>query len=219
MNRYNDRDMYTKQLIHAASLAYEAHEGQMDKAGKPYFGHPLAVATKVADLGYPENYVIVAFLHDVLEDTSIDEDDIEMAGFSNEVIEALRLLSRDKKVPYMDYIKRLKDNDIARVVKLADLTHNMEISRIPDPKEKDIKLHQKYEAAYDYLLTDDDIRARVAAAAAECEVPMEAIDQEEFDGIAEQIIMEDKGLFILDGYHESLCRKGWELQFSRQNKE
>jgi len=211
--------MYTKQLIHATSLAYEAHKGQKDKAGKPYFGHPLAVATRIADLGYPEDYVIVAFLHDVLEDTSFDEDNLYMYDFSDDVINALRLLAHDKKIPYMEYIQRLKDNDIARVVKLADLSHNMEFSRIPEQSDKDAHRHNKYERAYDFLLTDEDIKARVAAAAAECEVPMEKIDQEEFDGIAEQIIMEEKGCCILDGYHEWLCFKAMLLQRGNEQEE
>lgn len=211
--------MYTKQLIHAASLAYEAHEGQTDEAGKPYFGHPLAVATKVADLGYPEDYVIVAFLHDVLEDTSFDEDDLLMYGFSDDVIKALRLLTHEKKTPYMDYIRRLKNNDIARVVKLADLSHNMDFSRIPERSDKDAHRHSKYERAYDYLLTDEDKRARVAAAAAECEVPMEIINQEEFEEIVGEIIMEDKGCLILDGYHEWLCFKGMQLKYDGNREE
>lgn len=210
--------MYTKQLIHAASLAYEAHEGQADKSGKPYFSHPLAVATKVADLGYPEDYVIAAFLHDVLEDSSLDEDDLLMYDFSDDVVNALKLLAYDKKSPYMDYIRRLKDNDIARVVKLADLSHNMDMSRIPEQSDMDAHRHNMYERAYDYLLTDEDIRVRVAAAAAECEVPMELIDQEEFDGIAEQIIMEDKGCCLLDGYHEWLCFKAMQLKSGNEQE-
>ena len=142
-----------------------------------------------------------------------------MYDFSEDVINALRLLAHDKKIPYMEYIRRLKDNDIARVVKLADLSHNMDFSRIPEQSDKDANRHSKYEQAYDYLLTDEDIRARVAAAAAECEVPMEMIDQEEFDGIAEQIIMEDKGCCILDGYHESLCFKGMQLKCGNEQEE
>ena len=140
--------IYTKKTKRAICLAYEAHAGQVDKSGLPYIHHPLHVAESMTD----ETSTIVALLHDCVEDTNLTFDDIEREGFGAEVVEALRLLTHQKGVPYMDYIRAIKPNPIAREVKVADLLHNMDTSRLDTMSEKDVERVKKYQKALDYLL-------------------------------------------------------------------
>ena len=109
-------------------LAREAHMEQRRKSGEPYIMHPVAVAKIVAEeLRLGANPIIAAFLHDVVEDTDYDFDDIEAEGFTAEVIEALRLLTHDKQTPYEEYIERIcrSGNRTAINVKMNDLRHNL----------------------------------------------------------------------------------------------
>lgn len=132
----------------ALAIAQVAHQGQKDKGGVPYIQHPLAVASKMDT----EDEVIVALLHDVVEDSEYTFEDLEKEGFSDHVIDALKLLTHDPKVPYMDYIRNLKDNKLARKVKLADLNHNSQLSRLNhEPTMADLKRLKKYEAAKQLL--------------------------------------------------------------------
>ncbi|MDK9581052.1 HD domain-containing protein [Sneathia sanguinegens] len=110
----------------ALKIATEAHKGQIDKAGIPYINHPLTVASLVDT----EEEKIVALLHDTIEDTNITEQDLLNYGFSNKIVEAVKLLTHNKNVPYMDYVAKIKDNELARKVKIADLTHNSDLSRL-----------------------------------------------------------------------------------------
>lgn len=135
--------IYTELTEKAMRLAYAAHHGQDDKSGVPYIFHPMHVAEQMED----ENTTIAALLHDVVEDTEITFEDLQQQGFPEIVIDALRLLTRDKSVPYMDYVENLKANDIAKAVKLADLRHNMDQNRLKDPTEKDHKRWEKYRKA------------------------------------------------------------------------
>lgn len=118
--------IYTEPIRKAANLSYQAHHGQVDKGGYPYILHPLHLAEQMDS----EDAVIVALLHDVVEDTSITLDDLRAEGFSCQVIEALVLLTHDKAVPYMDYISKISANPLARQVKLADLRHNSDPTRL-----------------------------------------------------------------------------------------
>ena len=129
----------------AIEIAAKAHNNQTDKAGEPYILHPLRVMLSVKGE--------TAVLHDVLEDTDITEEYLISEGFSLEIIDALRLLTRKKEDDYMEYISRLKSNRTARAVKLADLTDNMDISRIKNPTEVDYQRLEKYRKAKK-LLTD-----------------------------------------------------------------
>ena len=119
----------------ALKIATEAHKGQVDKAGIPYINHPLTVASLVDT----EEEKIVALLHDTIEDTNITEQDLLNYGFSNKIVKAVKLLTHNKNVPYMDYIAKIKDNELARKVKIADLTHNSDLSRLKGITEKDKK--------------------------------------------------------------------------------
>ncbi len=131
----------------ALKIATDAHKGQVDKAGVEYINHPL----KVASLVYNENEKIVALLHDTIEDTYITEQHLIDYGFSNEIIEAVKVLTHSKDVPYMDYIQKIKGNKLARKVKIADLTHNSDLTRLKNITEKDRKRCEKYKKALMYL--------------------------------------------------------------------
>ena len=133
----------------AVQIATDAHMGQVDKGGNPYIGHPLAVADKV------EGMVLktVAVLHDVLEDSSFTADDLLAEGFPREVVEAVIVLTHNKTDPmsYEDYIRRVRKNPIACAVKIADITHNLDLSRIPHPTAGDHRRCEKYRRALGYL--------------------------------------------------------------------
>lgn len=131
----------------ALKIATEAHKGQVDKAGVPYINHPLTVASLVDT----EEEKIVALLHDTIEDTNITEQDLLNYGFSNKIVEAVKLLTHNKNVPYMVYVAKIKDNELARKVKIADLTHNSDLSRLKEITEKDKKRYEKYQKALLYL--------------------------------------------------------------------
>ena len=130
----------------AERLANLAHEGQKDKSGTPYIFHPVVVASFM-DTAVEK---AVAYMHDVLEDTFVDENEIREL-FGDEITDILILLRHEKSVPYLDYIRNLKRNPIARKVKLADLYHNMQIDRIPEPTVKDFERLEKYQQAVEIL--------------------------------------------------------------------
>ena len=99
-----------------------------------------------------EETVCVALLHDVVEDTDITFEELEADGFSKEIIDALKLMTHDDSVSYMDYIKAIKTNNIATIVKLADLRHNSDLTRLDIVDEKAIKRAEKYKKAIEFLL-------------------------------------------------------------------
>lgn len=139
--------LYTAQTRQAMLLAYSAHHGQLDRSGVPYIFHPLHLAEQM----HTESEIVAALLHDVVEDTTVSLTDLQKAGFSSEIIEAVRLLTHDKNTPYMDYINALKDNSIARAVKLADLKHNSDLTRLKDHSEKTRERLKKYAEALKIL--------------------------------------------------------------------
>lgn len=124
----------------ALKLCFDAHKNKADKSGMPYVFHPFHLAEQMKD----ENTTIVALLHDVVEDTDIGFDKISEKGFSDEIIEALKLLTHDKSVPYEEYIAKIKTNEISKAVKLADLTHNSDLTRLDTIDEKALKRSEKY---------------------------------------------------------------------------
>lgn len=134
----------------AINIASNAHLGQTDRGGNPYILHPLWVMHKVRHLG--TKYMIVAVLHDVVEDTNISYDYLKEVGFNFEIIEALKLLDHsDESVPYEEYVEKLAKNEITREVKLRDLEHNSKITRLKGLREKDFERLRKYQKAYSYL--------------------------------------------------------------------
>lgn len=116
--------IYTELTNKAMKLAYQAHDGQLDKAGMPYILHPIHLAEQMDD----EISTCVAILHDVVEDTDVTFEDLEKE-FPESVLGPLRYLTHQKGVPYMEYVERILENDIALKVKLADIDHNMDQSR------------------------------------------------------------------------------------------
>jgi len=136
-------------LEKAIIIATQAHEGQVDKGGNPYILHPLRVMLKMTT----KESMITAVLHDVLEDTEVTIEDLQQAGFSEEIIAAVVALTRQEGEIYMDFIKRAKLNPIARHVKLGDLEDNTDLSRIPNPTDQDYSRINRYKKAIQKLLS------------------------------------------------------------------
>ncbi|WP_394283370.1 HD domain-containing protein [Frisingicoccus sp.] len=139
--------IYTPMTKKALCIAYKAHEGQVDKTGIPYIFHPFHLAESMTD----ENSTIVALLHDVIEDTDWTIDDLEKEGFNEDILTALKLMTHNPAEPYMDYISRLSTCPVARQVKLADLYHNSDQTRVENPDEKMLKRWEKYDRAIQLL--------------------------------------------------------------------
>lgn len=143
--------IYTKLTNKAMQIAYMAHHGQTDCNGIPYVFHPYHLAEQMDD----EISCCVALLHDVAEDTEVTLDELGK-DFPQEIIEALKLLTHEKDTDYFDYVRRIKDNPIAKKVKLADLAHNMDRTRIVDcsvvSTEKLDKWDEKYSKAIKILI-------------------------------------------------------------------
>nr|DAS76548.1 MAG TPA: (p)ppGpp synthetase, RelA/SpoT family [Caudoviricetes sp.] len=133
----------------ALAIARKAHAGQVDKAGVDYIQHPLYVASQVKT----EQEKAVALLHDVLEDSDITAADLLAYGLSNEVVTAVQTLTKKKGQSYQDYLEKVKSNDLARVVKLADLKHNSDLSRLKSVSDTDRERVKKYKNAIRYLST------------------------------------------------------------------
>lgn len=136
-----------KLLELAIEVATQAHKGQLDKGGNPYILHPQAVA---AALDSTENK-IVAYLHDVVEDTKITLEDLKEMGFTYRIVNSIRILTKSKDISYEDYLKSVKKDSNAWHVKMADIKHNMDISRIPEPTAKDFARIEKYKKALAFL--------------------------------------------------------------------
>lgn len=135
-------------LKRAIQIATEAHKGQFDKAGREYIGHPI----RVMEMGKTEDEKIVGVLHDVIEDTDWTFERLEAEGFSQEVINALRCVTKtSENENYDEFIDRVKKNPLAASVKINDLTDNMDIRRLPYLSDKDVKRLKKYLKAYKRL--------------------------------------------------------------------
>ena len=135
-------------LERAIKIAKQAHQGQFDKAGRDYIGHPL----RVMEMGKTEEEKIVGVLHDVIEDTDWTFEKLAEEGFSDEVIAALRCVTKiSENENYDDFIDRVKKNPLAVAVKINDLTDNMDIRRLPYLSDKDVKRLKKYLKAYKRL--------------------------------------------------------------------
>ncbi len=138
--------IYTELTNKAMRIAYAAHEGQFDLNGVPYIFHPYHVAEQMTD----EYTVCIALLHDVAEDTSVTIEELERE-FPKEVTDALKLLTHSPSVDYFDYVRAIKSSPLAKAVKLADIAHNSDESRITDmdriPPEKLARWREKYSTA------------------------------------------------------------------------
>ena len=142
------READVKKIIDTFRLAEEVHEGQTDKSGRPYIEHPLRVSRLVQG-GVDE--ILTALLHDVVEDTPVTLEDLRAKGYSERIVEAVDCVTRRDGERREDYLKRVKGNETARRVKLADLTHNSDLSRISNPTEQDFRRVENYRKEKEYL--------------------------------------------------------------------
>ena len=132
--------IYTPLTKKAINLIYEKHNGQVDKAGLPYVLHPVHVAESMDD----ELSTTVALLHDIVEDTDMTFEELLKEGFPLEVVETLKYLTHEDNVDYYEYIKNISTNAVATKVKLSDLKHNSDLSRLDVVTERDIDRANKY---------------------------------------------------------------------------
>lgn len=143
---------------HAYEVMELAHRGQVDKGGNHYFLHPFRVSQetknhftwKHTDF---DKYIAecVALLHDVIEDSDITADDLVKEGFEYAIVNRVVRMTRKEDESYMDYVKRIGEDNICRVVKMCDLKDNMDITRLEKITDKDFDRLKKYHKAYKYL--------------------------------------------------------------------
>lgn len=132
----------------ALQIAQKAHAGQVDKAGKDYILHPITVASYMDT----DTEKTIAYLHDVLEDTDVTVDALRKI-FPNEIVDTLITLTHRKDESYFEYIQRVSKSKLAKKVKVADLLHNLDITRIKEPTKQDYERLEKYKKAILYLTT------------------------------------------------------------------
>lgn len=133
----------------ARAVAHTAHAGQVDKVGAPYILHPERVANRLMQLGALEDEVSVAWLHDVVEDTSMTCTDLIMIGFPPRVVDAVAALTREPGETYPQFIERVKTNPLAVAVKISDIEDNLDESRLAkiDDEATVFRLRKKYTEA------------------------------------------------------------------------
>lgn len=139
--------IYTPKTKMALKLCFEAHKEQIDKSGMPYVFHPFYVAEQMKT----EETTIVALLHDLVEDTEYTMDDLIKMGFDKAITDAIALMTHAENLDYMDYIRMIKENPIARTVKLADLKHNSDLTRLDTIDESALSRKEKYLKAIELL--------------------------------------------------------------------
>jgi len=138
-----------KTIEDAIELATEAHRGQVDKNGELYIYHPLRVMLAVST----DYEKMAAVMHDIIEDTKWTIEDLAVEGFSNEVVKAIKVITKRKDQSYDDYLKLVKDNPIARIVKIADIRDNSSTNRLFKLEVDDItRLANKYAKGLKFLL-------------------------------------------------------------------
>ena len=138
--------IYTDLTKKALKISFNAHKDQTDKSGMPYVYHPFHLAEQMDD----EYSTCVALLHDVVEDTDISLDELSRV-FPSEITDAVALMTHDDNVPYLDYVVRIKQNPIATKVKLADLEHNSDLTRLDKIDVKAIERLEEYKKAMEIL--------------------------------------------------------------------
>lgn len=112
------------ELKDAVEFIKEKHKGQTRKQGTPYYLHPLEVSNILSKKGFGLDFQIAGLFHDLLEYTSVTYDEIlEMTNL--EIVEAVRLVTKEPGYNMQNYMDRIMKNDMARMVKLADRVHNL----------------------------------------------------------------------------------------------
>lgn len=168
----------TDLTIRAAQIAAEAHAGQRDQLGMPYLCHPLAVAEQMED----ELSTCVALLHDCMEDAGLSADYLTAQGMPSEVVAAVQVLSRAGDETYFQYIGRVKQNPVAKQVKIADLNHNLDPERVMKLGRPGLK--ERYEKALKILLGPDSApcsRCRNQTLGRSCTELICGLGREEFE--------------------------------------
>lgn len=127
-------------LERAIEIAAKEHAGDVDKSGAPYLLHPLRIMFTLSD---PFERM-AAVLYDVVEDTPVTLNELETEGFHADVIAAVDALTKRGGESRIEAATRAAANPIARVVKLADVTDNMDLGRISDPTDKDFERLKEY---------------------------------------------------------------------------
>ena len=140
-----------KNLQQAINIATNAHKGQKDKGGRDYIFHPI----RVMHMLETKDEMIVGILHDTIEDTEVTYEFLIEKGFTNEIVDALRCLTRLEGDSYSRFIEKAKSNKLSRAVKIADLMDNMNLSRLKNVTKIDIDRNKKYEKALKRLLKED----------------------------------------------------------------
>ena len=140
----NYNELYDKAL----QIAVQAHAGQKDKAGHDYIMHPMRVSERCGDM----QAKIVALLHDTIEDSDVTADYLREEGFTEEIVEAVLAVTRREEEDYDDYVRRAAQNELGKIVKLADLEDNMDIRRLPELTDHDVERLRKYLRAWQYLM-------------------------------------------------------------------
>lgn len=139
--------IYTALTKKALKICFNAHKDQVDKTGMPYVFHPFHLAETMDT----EDSVCVALLHDTVEDTPITFEDLINEGFNDNIINALKLLTHNDDTPYLEYVARIKKNPLAKKVKLADLYHNSDLTRLDLTKDLIPPKYEIYLEAIKYL--------------------------------------------------------------------
>ena len=142
--------IYTVLTKKAIQMCFDTHKDQVDKSGLPYVFHPFHLAEQMDD----EYSVVVALLHDVVEDGEITLEELRRE-YPNEIVEAISLMTHDVNVDYFEYVKAIKMNTLARKVKLADLKHNSDKTRLNVMTAKDELRYQKYQKAIEILSIEE----------------------------------------------------------------
>lgn len=135
--------IYTDLTKKAMKLCFEKHKEQKDKTGLPYVFHPFYLATQMDD----EYSTVCALLHDVVEDSDVSFDDLINDEYPIEIIDALKLLTHNSDDDYFDYVRKVCTNKLALKVKIADLKHNSDLSRLDVIDEWALKRQEKYKKA------------------------------------------------------------------------
>ncbi len=134
-------------LERAIELAAIAHRGQTDKAGRPYILHPLTLMQRFEDI----DTMIVAVLHDAVEDSELTLEALAEEGFADAIIEAVQAITHVEGESYEAYIERVQAHPVARKVKLADLEHNMDLRRMAQIQSRDLARLEKYHKTWSML--------------------------------------------------------------------
>ncbi len=131
----------------ALRIAIKAHEGQKDKSGREYIMHPIRVAERCND----SRAKIVALLHDTIEDTEVTADFLREQGFPEEIINGILSVTKCEGESYEDFVRRAAENEIGKIVKKADLEDNLDIRRLKEITDEDVKRLRKYLRAWQFL--------------------------------------------------------------------